>query len=207
MSSDGTISRFELYLVLVKNLAQHPWTSFFPWNRMNIYKVPARATISNSPTPRSRFVETFSSSSPSETHERIRSGFPFLFYMTKNFFRNGISNLEWNCWETHAGVCTVTVIVIRRISIEGNIMMTLKLDMKHISEREGKMSGGSGCGGRWGLREGGELRASLRTGSRCKGLTVPLWSAWFYYRSHLVSHPGLWLWRQRESNSHTTAHC
>lgn len=37
--------------------------------------------------------------------------------------------------------------VIRRFSFEGNIMMTLKLDMKHISEREGKVSGGSGCRG------------------------------------------------------------
>lgn len=64
---------------------------------------------------------------------------------------------------------------IRRLSIEGNIMMTLKLDMKHISEREGKVSGGSGCGGQvGGLRGGGELRASLQTGSRCKGLTAPL---------------------------------
>ncbi len=145
MSSDGTISRFELYLVLVKNLAQHPWTSFFPWNRMNIYKVPPRAT---SPTPRLPVLASLrhSSSSPSEMHERIHSGFPFLFYMTNNFFRNGISNLEWNCWETHAGVCTVTVMVIRRLWIEGNIMMTLK----HISEREGKVSVGSGCGGQVG---------------------------------------------------------
>lgn len=150
-SSDGTISRLDLYLVLVENLAQH-LHSLFQWNRMNIYKVSARVSISDSPAPRSRFGKTFSSSSscPSETHERIRSGFPFLFYMTKNFFRNGISNLEWNCWETHAGVCTVTVMVIRRFSFEGNIMMTLKLDLKHISEREGKVSGGSGRRGQAG---------------------------------------------------------
>jgi len=56
--------------------------------------------------------------------------------------------------------------------------------------------GGSGGG----LHGVSELRASLRMGSRCKGLTAPLWSAWFYYRSRLASHPGLWLWRdaQRE---------
>lgn len=65
--------------------------------------------------------------------------------------------------------------VIRRFSFEGNIMMTLKLDMKHISEREGKVSGGSGCRGSGGGLHGvSELRASLRMGSRCKGLTAPL---------------------------------
>lgn len=39
--------------------------------------------------------------------------------------------------ETHAGVCTVTVMVIRLLfHLESNIMMTLKLDMKHICKKD-----------------------------------------------------------------------
>lgn len=99
--------------------------------------------------------------------------------------------------ETHAGVCTVTVMVIRLLfHLESNIMMTLKLDMKHICKkdmrrgwggREGLFSylGLGGVSGRrwWGWgggssaqiqrREGGELRAFLRKGSRCRDRTAP----------------------------------
>lgn len=63
----------------------------------------------------------------------------------------------------------------KTFSFEGNIMMTLKLDMKHISEWEEKVAAGSGSGVRRDrLRGGGEFRAFLRTGSRCKGRTAPL---------------------------------
>lgn len=45
---------------------------------------------------------------------------------------------------THAGVCTVTVRVIRLLfHLESNIMMTLKLDMKHICKKD---TGGGGLG-------------------------------------------------------------
>ena len=134
-------------------------------------------------------------------HKRIYS-FSLLFSLDK-FLWNGISSLEWICWETHAGVCTVTVMVIRLLfHLESNIMMTLKLDMKHICKKEVRTGKGGLFGLGWGLweargggsaptqrRDGRELRASLRRGSRCRDRTAPRWWAWFCCRSPLVSHP------------------
>ncbi len=130
-------------------------------------------------------------------HKRIYS-FSLLFSVDK-FLWNGISSLEWICWETHAGVCTVTVMVIRLLfHLESNIMMTLKLDMKHICKKEVRRGAiwawvGSLGGRRGALHrcrgDGRELRASLRRGSRCRDQTAPRWLAWFCCRSPLVSHP------------------
>lgn len=130
-------------------------------------------------------------------HKRMYS-FPLLFSVVK-FLWNGISSLEWICWETHAGVCTVTVMVIRLLfHLESNIMMTLKLDMKHICKKEVRRGAiwawvGS-LGGRRGAlcrcrEDGRKLRVSLRRGSRCRAQTAPQWLAWFCCRSPLVSHP------------------
>lgn len=130
-------------------------------------------------------------------HKMVYS-FSLLFSFDK-FLWNDISSLEWICWETHAGVCTVTVMVIRLLfHLESNIMMTLKLDMKHICKKEVRRGNfwawvGS-LGGRWGAlhrcrEDGRELRASLRRGSRCRVQTAPRWLAWFCCRSPLVSHP------------------
>lgn len=74
--------------------------------------------------------------------------------------------------------------------LEINIMMTLKLVMKHIFKRRREGHG-------WGLwKEGAlldgdhkELRAFLRRESRCKGQTAPRWLAWFCCISLLVNHP------------------
>lgn len=58
-------------------------------------------------------------------------------------------------------MCTVTVMVIRlRFHLESNIMMTLKLDMKHICKKDTRRGWGGGLfsylGGVSG-RQGGEL--------------------------------------------------
>lgn len=70
--------------------------------------------------------------------------------------------------------------------LESNIMMTLKLDMKHICKKEVRRGEGGGAiwtwvgslGGRRGALhrcrgDGRELRASLRRGSRCRDQTAP----------------------------------
>lgn len=124
--------------------------------------------------------------------------FSLLFFFDK-FLWNGISSLEWIFWETHAGVCTVTVIVIRLLfHLESNIMMTLKLDMKHISKKDVRRGSiwtwvGSLGGRRGALHrcrgDGRELKAFLRRGSRCRDQTAPRWLAWFCCRPPLVSHP------------------
>lgn len=61
------------------------------------------------------------------------------------------------------GVCTVTVMVIRLLfHLESNIMMTLKLDMKHICKKEVRRRGGylglggGSLGGRRGAQRSGE---------------------------------------------------
>lgn len=70
--------------------------------------------------------------------------------------------------------------------LESNIMMTLKLDMKHICKKEVRTGKGGLFGHGWGLweargggsaptqrRVGRELRASLRRGSRCRDRIAP----------------------------------
>lgn len=61
-------------------------------------------------------------------------------------------------------MCTVTVMVIRRLSIEGNIMMTLKLDMKHISEK-----GRKGVGLEWVQGSGGSFVKAASSELLCGG--------------------------------------
>lgn len=67
-------------------------------------------------------------------------------------------------------------------SLESNIMMTLKLDMKHICKKDVRRGAiwawvGSLGGRRGALHQcrgdGRELRAFLRRGSRCRDQTAP----------------------------------
>lgn len=83
--------------------------------------------------------------------------------------------------------CAQTIMAIRLLfHLESNIMMTLKLDMKHICKKEVRRGGvgvaiwawAGSLGGRTGAlrrRRGDsrELRASLRRGSRCRVRTAP----------------------------------
>lgn len=79
MSSDGTISRFELYLVLVKNLAH----LFSMKSNEHIQGSPS-CHISNSPAPRSRFVETLILKSVRNARkDSLR--FPFFVLHDKQF--------------------------------------------------------------------------------------------------------------------------
>lgn len=180
-------------------------TCLFKCDLMNIYKVFQLGMICLC-FPATSFFNPNSSLQISVKHSDLQSvpvhkrifSFSLLFSFDRILW-NGISSLEWICWETHAGVCTVTVMVIRLLfHLESNIMMTLKLDMKHICKkevrrgaiwaREGSLGGRRGalhrCRG-----DGKELRASLRRGSRCRDQTAPRWLAWFCCRSPLVSHP------------------
>lgn len=136
----------------------------FKCDLMNIYKVFQLgmiclcfpATSFWIPTPLSLQISVKHSDLQSvPVHKRIYS-FSLLFSFDK-FLWNGISSLEWICWETHAGVCTVTVMVIRLLfHLESNIMMTLKLDMKHICKKEVRKGGGGylDLGGVSGRQEG-----------------------------------------------------
>lgn len=123
--------------------------------------------------------------------------FPFCFNLT-NSFEMAFPVLNGFFWEPHAGVCTVTVMVIRLLfHLESNIMMTLKLDMKHICKKDmrrgtiwarvGSLGGrrGSLHQRRW---DGRVLRAFLRKESRYRDQSAPRWLAWFCCRSPLVSH-------------------
>lgn len=48
-----------------------------------------------------------------------------------------VEKLMQGQWGGVGGVCTVTVMVIRLVfHLESNIMMTLKLDMKHICKKD-----------------------------------------------------------------------
>lgn len=147
--------------------------------------------------------------SQSQFTKRINS-FPFCFHLTNSFEMTFPVLNGFFFWETHAGVCTVTVMVIRLLfHLESNIMMTLKLDMKHICKKDMRRGWGGGeglfsylglggvSGRRWGGESsaqiqrggGGELRAFLRKGSRCRDRTAPQWLAWFCCRSPLASLP------------------
>lgn len=103
-------------------------------------------------------------------HKRIYSS--SLLFSFDKFLWNGISSLEWICWKLMQGVCTVTVMVIRLLfHLESNIMMTLKLDMKHICKKEVRRGGYFGLG--WGLWEaGGELCTDAE---RTAGSSELLW--------------------------------
>lgn len=79
-----------------------------------------------------------------------------LFVFFDRFLWNGVSSLVWILLRTHAGVCTVTVMVIRLLfHLESNIMMTLKLDMKHICKKEARRGlCGRVVGVCWGRKRG-----------------------------------------------------
>lgn len=156
---------------------------------MNIYKVFQLgmiclcfpATSFSIPTPLSRFLLNILIFSQSQFTKRIYS-FSLLLSFDK-FLWNGVSSLEWiflrnSCRGVHShsnGDKT-------SFSLESNIMMTLKLDMKHICKKDVRRGAiwawvGSLGGRRGALHQcrgdGRELRAFLRRGSRCRDQTAP----------------------------------
>lgn len=178
--------------------------SFIMWFDEHLQSVPTWYDLSLIPwnfflNPNSSpdFCKTFWSSVSPSTRKDVFL-FPFVCgcqIPLEWHFQSWMDLLRNSC----RGVCTVTVMVIRLLfHLESNIMMTLKLDMKHICKKEVRRGAiwawvGS-LGGRRGAlcrcrEDGRKLRVSLRRGSRCRAQTAPQWLAWFCCRSPLVSHP------------------